>query len=101
MRKINEPDPDLKEAIEACAKIVEEKCNKRPYMITIVKASLGYASEEDKEKGVLRGKTSYMYVARPTLKKDGLSKLLVDSSRVALDLAEKNIKDEESEEKEN
>ncbi len=91
-----EEDKDLREAIEECAKIVEEKCKKRPYMIVVSKADVGFASEEDKRKGRLKGRTSYMYIAKPALGKDGLSKLLVDTSRVALELAEKKVKGEES-----
>ncbi|MBU0591926.1 hypothetical protein KKD40_06910 [Candidatus Micrarchaeota archaeon] len=48
-------DNQLKEAIEECAKIVEEKCDKRPYMIIIVKTDVGYNSEEDNKKGDTEG----------------------------------------------
>jgi hypothetical protein len=91
-----EEDKELKEAVEECAKIIEEKCRRHPYMIVVSKADVGFASEEDKKKGILRGKTSYMYFAKPPIKKDGMSKLLVDASRMALDLAEKTVKGEES-----
>lgn len=90
-----EEDKELKEAIEECAKIVEEKCKKRPYMIVLTKANVGFASEEDRKKGILKGNTAYLYTAKPSLKKDGLSKLLVDTSRMAVDLAEKKVKGEE------
>jgi hypothetical protein len=90
-----EEDKDLKVAIDECAKIVEEKCKKRPYMIIISKADVGYASEEDKEKGQLRGQTSFMYMAKPSIGKDGLSRLLVDTAKMALDRAEKKIEEEE------
>ncbi|MBU1165490.1 hypothetical protein KKF81_00965 [Candidatus Micrarchaeota archaeon] len=92
-------DNQLKEAIEECAKIVEEKCDKRPYMIIIVKTDVGYNSEEDKKKGILKGMSSYMYSAKPALKKDGLSKLLIDTSKMAISLAEKKINDAEPEPK--
>jgi len=91
-----EVDKELKEAVEECAKIIEEKCRRHPYMIVVSKAVVGFASEEDKKKGILRGKTSYMYFAKPPIRKDGMSKLLVDASRMALDLAEKQYKGEES-----
>jgi len=87
-----QPDDDLKEAIEACAKVVEEKCRKRPYMIILTKAELGFASAEDQKKGVLKGKTSFMYMAKPTLKDDGVSRILVGASKKALDMAEESLK---------
>lgn len=87
-----QPDDDLKEAIEACAKVVEDKCKKRPYMIIVTKAELGFASAEDQKKGVLKGKTSFMYMAKPTLKNDGVSRILVGASKKALEMAEQNIK---------
>ena len=89
-----EEDKELREAIEACAKIVEEKCGHRPYMIVITKANVKFASEEHRKKGILTGNASYMYVAKPTLKKNGLSKLLIDTSRVAVNLAEKKTQEE-------
>ncbi len=85
-----EEDKDLQEAIQACAKIIEEKCRKRPYLLIISKANVGFASEEDRKKRRLRGNTTYMYYARPPLGKDGLSKLLIESSKAAIALAEKN-----------
>jgi len=84
-----EVDSDLKEAIEACAKIVEDKCRKRPYMIIVSKADIGFASKEDQQKKILKGKASYMYVARPKIKADGVSKILVGASKKALEMAEK------------
>ncbi len=87
-----EVDKELKEAVEECAKIIEEKCRRHPYMIVVSKADVGFASEEDKKKGILRGKTSYMYFAKPPIKNDGMSKLLVDASRMALTLLRNSIK---------
>ncbi|MBU0532001.1 hypothetical protein KKB44_00750 [Candidatus Micrarchaeota archaeon] len=86
---MEETDPDLKEAIEACAKIIEAKCKKRPYMIVISKADVGFASKEEHQKGILRGKASYMYMARPTIRPDGISKVLIGASKKALEMAEK------------
>lgn len=88
-----QPDDDLKEAIEACAKVVEEKCKKRPYMIILTKADIGFASAEDQKKGILKGKTSFMYMAKPTIKNDGVSRILVGASKKALEMAETNIKE--------
>jgi hypothetical protein len=84
-----EEDNDLKEAIAECAKVVEAKCGKRPYMIVISKANVKFASPEHKAKGIITGTASYMYLAKPTLKKNGLSKLLIDTARVAVGKAEK------------
>ena len=81
-------DPDLEEAIKECAKIVEEKCKKRPYMIVISKANLGFASEEDRKKNILKGNCTYMYFSRPPLGKDGVSRSLVDGAKAAIDMAE-------------
>ena len=89
-----EDDTDLKEAIEECAKIVGEKCKKRPYMIVISKADVGYSTDDDVKKGLLTGKVSYMYLARPEIKKTGLSKLLIDASKIAIELAEKKLNEE-------
>ena len=86
-----EADEDLREAIEECAKVVEERCKKRPYMIIVAKADVGFRSDDDKEKGKLSGKTSYLYLAKPTIKHDGLSRLLVDSCRMALDMADEKV----------
>jgi len=81
-------DPDLKEAIEACTHVIEEKCKKRPYMIIISKANVGFASEEDKEKGKLIGNASYMYVSKPPVAGHTISKLLISASKKAIELAE-------------
>ncbi len=89
-----EEDKELKEAIEACTKILEEKCGKRPFMIVISKANLYYKNDDARKSGQLSGTATYMYMAKPTLKKDGLSKLLIDTSKVALNLAEKEITDQ-------
>lgn len=86
-----EEDKDLKEAIEACARIVEEKCGKRPYMIVLSKANVKFENKEAKEKGIVSGTASYMYFARPPLRKNGLSKLLIDTTRVAINQAEKKL----------
>lgn len=89
MEETQEVDQDLKNAIEECAKVVEEKCKKRPYMIIVTKADMGFASEEDKKKGLLKGRASYMYMAKPTIRSDGVSKVLLGASRKALEMAEK------------
>jgi len=84
-----EEDKELKEAVEACTKILEEKCGKRPFMIVVSKANVKFANEEDREKRIVSGTASYMYMAKPKLGKNGLSKLLIDTTRVALNQAEK------------
>ncbi|MBD3210285.1 hypothetical protein GF318_02790 [Candidatus Micrarchaeota archaeon] len=86
-----EVDEDLRDAIKECSKIIEEKCKKRPYMIILSKADIKFDSEEEKKKGVAKGKASFIYVARPPLRKSGLSKILLGASKKALELAEKRI----------
>ena len=81
-------DKDLEEAIRECGKIVEEKCKKRPYLIVISKANLGYASEEDKKKKLLKGNCTYMYYSKPPLGKDGVSRSLLDGAKAAIDMAQ-------------
>ncbi|MEW6748927.1 MAG: hypothetical protein AB1295_04435 [Candidatus Micrarchaeota archaeon] len=87
-------DKDLKEAIEACAKIMQEKCGNRPFMLVATKADVGFKNDEDQKKGILTGTASFMYVSRPKLKKDGLSKLLIDTTRHGVGQAEKKIMEE-------
>jgi len=57
----------------------------------ISKANLHFASPEDKKKGRMSGTASYMYVVRPKLGKNGLTKLLIDTSKLAIELAEKEL----------
>jgi hypothetical protein len=83
-------DKELKEAVEACAKIIAEKCRKRPFMIVVSKADIRYENDEALRKGIVKGTASYMYMANPKLQRNGLSKLLIDTTRVALNQAEKN-----------
>ncbi|MBN1169976.1 hypothetical protein JXA56_03045 [Candidatus Micrarchaeota archaeon] len=80
-------DPDLEEAINECAKIIEEKCKKRPYMVIISKANLGFESEEDKQKGVLKGNCTYLYIAKPQISNDPVSSALLQGAEAALDMA--------------
>ncbi|MFH0737091.1 MAG: hypothetical protein V1827_00885 [Candidatus Micrarchaeota archaeon] len=87
-------DKALKEAIEACSKIIEEKCGKRPYMVLITKADVRFESAEHKKKGIITGTASFMYTAKPRLKKDGLSKILLDTTKHALKQAEKAVIEE-------
>jgi hypothetical protein len=98
MEPTNEPttdiDEDLKGAIEECARIIQERCKNRPFMVVISKANVKFKTEEDKKKGLLKGTATYMYMAKPALRKNGLSKLLIDTSRVALSQAEKKIMEE-------
>jgi hypothetical protein len=91
---ILEADNDLKEAIEACAKIIEEKCGNKPYMVVISKANLKFASAEDKKKKKLTGTASYMYSTKPPIAKNGVSKLLISTTKLAIDLAEKELNKE-------
>jgi hypothetical protein len=89
-------DKDLEEAIKECSKIVEEKCKKRPYFIVISKANLGYASEEDKKKKLLKGNCTYMYYSKPPIGRDGVSRSLLDGAKAAISMAdEKNAKPHE------
>ncbi|MBU0527406.1 hypothetical protein KKE92_02910 [Candidatus Micrarchaeota archaeon] len=90
-------DEDLNEAIRECAKIVEKKCKKRPYMIVISKANLGYASDEDKKKRLLKGNCTYMYYSKPPLGRDGVSRSLVDGAKAAIKMAEKKNSPEKNE----
>lgn len=85
-------DDDLKEAIQECAKIVEERCKKRPYMIIISKADIGFASEEDRKKGLLKGSAAFMYASKPTIRPDGVSKILIGACKKALEMAEEKAK---------
>ncbi|MFA5091853.1 MAG: hypothetical protein WC483_04700 [Candidatus Paceibacterota bacterium] len=89
-----EEDKELKEAVAACAKIIGEKCGNKPFMLAVSKADVMFATDEDREKGIVSGTAHYMYIARPTLRKNGLSKLLIDTARVALNQAEKKISEE-------
>ena len=85
----------MEEAIKECAKVVEDKCKKRPYMIIISKANLGYASEEDRKKNILKGNCTYMYFSRPPLGKDGVSRSLLDGAKAAISMAENPSNDKE------
>ncbi len=80
-------DTDLKNAMDSITPILEQKLKKRPYIVIIAKADVGFESEEDKKNGVLKGSTSYLFWAKPPLGQDGLSKLLVDSAESALEAA--------------
>ncbi len=84
-------DKDLEEAIQECSKIIEEKCKKRPYLIVVSKANLGYASKEDKKKGLLKGNCTYMYFSRPPLGRDGVSRSLLDGAKAALGMANEKL----------
>jgi hypothetical protein len=84
-----EEDKALKEAVAAFTKILEEKCGRRPFLIVVSKANVKFATEEDRKKGIVTGTASYMYLAKPTLRKNGISKLLIDTARVAINQAEK------------
>jgi hypothetical protein len=88
-----EDDKELRQAIQECAKVVEEKCGKRPYLIVISKANVGFKSDEDKQKRLLSGTTTYMYMAKPTLRKDGISKSLMDAAKHAVKLAEEGAQE--------
>ncbi len=87
-------DKDLEEAIKECSKIIEEKCKRRPYIIVVSKANLGYASEEDRKKGLLKGSCSYMYFSKPPLGDDGVSRSLLDGAKAAIDLANEKLSKE-------
>lgn len=91
-----EEDKELREAVEACSKIIEEKCGRKPYMLVVTKANLRVEKGKESGRNMLTGTASYMYFSKPRLKKDGISKLLVDTSRVALNAAEKRMQEEEA-----
>jgi hypothetical protein len=63
-------------------------------MVLITKADISFKDEEARKKGILTGSANFMYAARPKLRKDGLSKLLVDTTKVALKQAEERIFEE-------
>lgn len=84
-----EPDKELEDAVAACAKILEQKCGRRPFMIFVSKANLKFENEDARNKGIVSGTVTYTYRAKPKLGKNSLSKLLIDSTRVALNQAEK------------
>lgn len=86
-----ETDKELREAIEACAKIIEEKCGKKPYLVVISKANLKFGSEDDRKKGRLRGTSSYMYMSKPKIAKNGVSRLLIDTVKLAITRAEEEL----------
>jgi len=87
-------DKALKEAIEACSKIIEEKCGRKPYLVVISKADVKFDSEEHRKKGIITGSASFMYTAKPRLKKDGLSKILIDTTKHAIKQAELAVMEE-------
>jgi hypothetical protein len=89
-----EEDKDLKEAVQACAKIIEEKCGNKPFLIAVSQANVKFASEEARKKGIISGTANYMYMSRPPLRKNGLCKLLIDAARVAINQAEKKVVEE-------
>ncbi|HSB46553.1 MAG TPA: hypothetical protein VLD37_00955 [Candidatus Bilamarchaeum sp.] len=63
-------------------------------MVVISKANLKYANAADAKKRKLTGTASYMYSTKPPIKKNGVSKLLIDTSKLAIDLAEKELNKE-------
>ncbi len=85
--KMNMTDKDLEEAIYECAKIIEEKCKKRPYMVIISKANLGFENEDDKKKGLLKGDCTYLYLSKPPVRDDGVSRALIKGAEAALSQA--------------
>lgn len=86
-----EEDKELKEALEECAKIMQEKLGNHPFMLVATRAKLVFKNEEDRKKGIATGKASFMYLSRPKLRKDGLSKALIDTTRHAVKDAEQRI----------
>lgn len=86
-----EEDKQLKEALEECAKIMQEKLGKDAFMLVATRAKLMFKSEEDRKKGLATGKVSFMYLSRPRLSKNGLSKALIDTCKHAANDAEKRI----------
>ncbi len=82
-------DLEMREVLSEVQKKVEEKFGMRPYMIIVTKADLYFANAADKEKGKVSGTANYAYLSKPPMGKDGISKLLIDTTRVALNAAEK------------
>lgn len=89
-----EEDLEMKEVLSAVQAKVEEKFGMRPYMIIVTKADLYFANAEDKEKGKVSGTANYVYMSKPPMGKDGISKLLIDTTRVALNAAERQATEE-------
>ena len=87
---------ELKEALAECAALFEKKCGTRPYMIVIARANLYFKDEADKKKGRLSGNSEYSYMSKPPMEKTGVSKLLIDTTRLAVNHAEKTIAEKES-----
>ena len=90
-----EESKELKEALAECAALFEKKCGTRPYMIVIARANLYFKDDEDKNKGRLSGTSEYTYISKPPMDKTGVSKLLIDTTRLAVNHAEKSIADKE------
>ena len=81
-------DMEMKEVLRDVQKKVEEKFGMRPYMIIVTKADLFFANSDDKEKGKVTGTANYVYLSKPPMGKDSISKLLIDTARVAVNAAE-------------
>ena len=80
-----EVDKELEEAVKEAAKVIEQKCGKKPYMLIVTKANMGFANEEDYKKGRLSGTSSYMFMSRPELRDgSGITKVLLESSEKAI-----------------
>ncbi|MBI5046702.1 hypothetical protein HZC07_03135 [Candidatus Micrarchaeota archaeon] len=89
--KILEEDVELKEALEGCRKIIEEKCKDKAYLFVLSKANLRYVTPDDKDSKKVTGNASFVYFGRPALKNNALSKLLVRSLKSAVTLAQKDL----------
>ncbi len=89
-----EEDQEMKEVLSTVSESVEKKFGKRPYLVIVTKADLYFASPQDKEKGKVTGTANYVYLTKPPLGKDSVSKLLIDTTRVALNSMEKKATEE-------
>jgi hypothetical protein len=89
-----EEDQEMKEVLSAVQKTVEDKFGMRPYMIIVTKADLFFANDDDKKSGKVTGTANYVYMSKPPMGKDGISKLLIDTARVAINAAEKQATEE-------
>ncbi len=88
-------DAQMKEVLDEVSASVEKKFGKRPYVVIVAKANLYFANEEDKKGGKVSGTADYAYLAKPQLGKNGISKILVNTARLAVNTMEKAATEEE------
>ncbi len=89
-----EEDKELKEVLSTVSESVEKKFGPRPYLIIVTKADLFFEDDEAKKKGRVTGTANYVYLTKPPIGKDSITKLLIDTTRVALNSMEKKATEE-------